>query len=59
MNEVKFKISLIDSFGYPIERWTLDLHGEITEEAVLEAVSKIIPDMTELINRVKKEDCLS
>jgi hypothetical protein len=56
MDKITFKISLLDSFGYPIERYLLNMEGPITEESVMKEISRVIPEITSLMNKVKKEE---
>jgi hypothetical protein len=56
MSKLTFKISLLDDLGYPIQRFGLSCDGEISEDSVRDAIEKIIPQITEVMVQVQKEE---
>ena len=55
MGDVKFKLALLDEFGYPISRYELNINGEINEDSVRDAIQKNIPEITILMRAIENE----
>lgn len=55
MGDIKFKLALLDEFGYPISRYELNVEGEINEDSVRQAVEKNIPEITILMRAIENE----
>jgi hypothetical protein len=55
MGDIKFKLALLDEFGYPISRYELNIDGEINEDTVRQAVEKNIPEITILMRAIENE----
>ncbi|NDB87202.1 MAG: hypothetical protein EB127_31645 [Alphaproteobacteria bacterium] len=56
MEKITFKISILDSFGYPIERYNLEIHNGVSQEKVREALDQVIPKMTRVMKKVEEEE---
>ncbi len=56
MDKIKFKIALLDDFSYPISRHILWVETPVTEKSVMKALEEIIPEITNSMSEIEKEE---